>query len=248
MFIGSVNANSRNCSVDYKVTPITRLLKKTFKYLDKISDHKPVSVIGTRFEESDSRKNRMLDRGEEDLKPWEGKDGGLFISPIAHWDMGDVWEYLGACRAGNIASYSRFEETFRIYADATQSSCAVVADMSLGEQAKSRACGARHGCWSCVAVGSDKSLISMVENDERYHYMKGLNKLQKFLLNTKKDWSRRSFLCKKVNEQGYIKIQPDVYSGAMREELLRYALTLDAQEIEASQALGVAPSFRDYYP
>ena len=231
---------NHDCTSSMKIQPMGRIRKAL---LGKDAKN-VVTVIGTRFEESPQRAARMAERGETPDKPWTGDDGGLYLSPIALWGMEDVWEYLGMCRAGDpeTTTFSNFEDVFRIYADAAGTTCAVVGDMA--SKGKSKPCGARTGCWCCTPIGRDKSLEAMIDGDERYGYMRGLNQLQRFLVNTRWDFSRRLWLGRTVDEQGYVAVQPDVYSPDMLRDLLRYALTLDQEEREAAYALTIAPRFQ----
>ena len=73
--------------------------------------------------------------------------------------------------------------------------------------------------------------------------LKTLNRLQRFIVDTQYDLSRRNWLGRTINKDGYVAITPDTYSPAMQVELLRYALTADADEAVAAARLGIAPRF-----
>jgi DNA sulfur modification protein DndC len=144
---------------------------------------------------------------------------------------------------GGMVGYSNFDDTFRIYADAMATSCVIVAD-DMAKAQKAKACGARHGCSLCTAVWRDHSMENMLEVDPRYAYMRGLNQLQRFLVNTRWDMNRRAWIGRTIND-GWITIQPDAYSPSMMEELLNYALTIDITERESAASLGLpAPRFQ----
>lgn len=244
---------NRDCSMDFKALPMKRLRKKVLKQLEahcaKGADREPVVLIGTRYDESAERSRNMRERGESDIQIRRGVDENgrashLFLSPVAYWSSDDIWEYLGTARCGAIPAYSNFEDTFRVYADAMGQSCVIVAeDMSKSMKA-AKACGARHGCSLCTAVGKDASMENMLSMDDRYAYMKGLNELRNFLAATRWDADRRSWLGRTINE-GHIRVAPDAYSPNMMEELLRYSLTIDMQEQEASRRAGLSqPRFQ----
>ncbi|MHB1704741.1 MAG: phosphoadenosine phosphosulfate reductase domain-containing protein [Acidithiobacillus sp.] len=232
---------NHDCTTDLKIKPMHRLRKRLS---DRREPSSMVTVIGTRFEESPQRAARMAGRGETAEMPWQGDDEHWYLSPIAHWTTDQVWEYLGRCRAGDpdYLTFSRFEDVFRIYADAAGTSCAVVGDMVTRGQSKP--CGARTGCAVCTPIGRDKSLEAMIESDPRYHYLRGLNRLQRFLVNTRWDFSRRNWMGRSVDENGYMTVSPDVYSPDMLLDLLRYALTIDMEEIETARATGQRPRFQ----
>lgn len=234
---------NRDCTVDYKVRPMERVRKEIAKGF-AVGGNVPVTIIGTRFDESATRSDRMDARGEQDHLAWANEDGDLFLSPIAHWSSDDVWEYLGRCKAGDIPAYSDFVETFRIYADAAGESCAVVADMATGTLKQGKACGARTGCALCT-VTDDRSMKNLIEGKpEQYGYMRELNLLQRFILATQYDLDRRLWVGRSINDAGYIAIRADVFSPRMLEELLRYAMTIDVIEMDRADRLGIEPRFQ----
>lgn len=241
------------CTVDWKIKPMQRLRKRVLKRLHEQSgasgiQAEPVVLIGTRFDESAARSRNMRERGESDTEVRRGVDSNgkpshLFLSPLAYWSTDDVWEYLGLARSKVIPAYSDFDETFRVYADAMGVSCVIVAE-DMSQARSSKACGARHGCSQCTAVGKDASMENMLATDPRYEYMRPLNALRNFIANTRWDMNRRSWLGRTIND-GYVRIAADAYSPAMMEELLRYALTIDHNELRASYAAGLSrPRFQ----
>lgn len=238
------NSATRDCAVSWKIQPMSRAKKKLLKSLADTTGKPPCVLIGTRFDESSGRAARMEERGETDDRPWQGDDG-LYMSPIARFTLDDVIEYVGLVNAGVIPAYTDFEDLMKLYNASEGSTCFVVSVMKDAANAKQgKACGARTGCALCCAVGVDKSLVNMIESDERYGYMRGLNRLQRFLVNTQYDLSRRQWIGRTINEAGYIAIRPDAYNGAMTESLLRYALTIDVREQEAADLLGIEPRFQ----
>lgn len=238
------NSATRDCTVSWKIDPMRRAKKTLFRSLQASIGKAPVVLIGTRFDESSGRAARMSERGESDDRPWQGDDG-LYLSPIANFTLDDVIEYIGLASAGVIPAYTDFDDLMRLYNASEGSTCFVVSVMKDAAGSKQgKACGARTGCALCCAVGVDKSLVNMIESDERYGYLRDLNRLQRFLVNTQYDLSRRQWVGRTINEHGYIAIRPDAYNGAMTESLLRYALTIDVREQEAAASLGIEPRFQ----
>ena len=234
---------SRDCTQDLKIAPMQKLRKQIIKELEGAGGIEPVTLVGTRFEESTTRSANMTARGESDTqvrRTGSGKNGQLFLSPLAHWSGDDVWEYLGLARAGVFDAYSDFEETFRLYADGMSTSCVIVGEEATKKQTK--ACGARFGCHLCTLVESDKSMENMLLLP-RYAYMQGLNDLRNFLAATRWDMGRRTWMGRTI-ENGHVRIAPDSYSPAMLEELLRYCLTIDCRERAAASQLGISPRFQ----
>lgn len=234
------NSTSRDCTIAYKIKPMVRLRKQLLTRHEE--DAEPVTLIGTRFEESNGRAARMAGRGETALVPWE-KDGAWFLSPIANWTSDDVWEFIGRMRAGNLPAFTDGADVFELYASAGGTTCAVVSDMATEGAKKSRACGARFGCSLCAAVGRDKSLENMLEVDPSYAWLRGVNRIQRFLVATQYDFDRRNWLGRSIDDMGYLTVRPDTYSPAMLAELLRYCLSVDADEKVAASQAGLQPRF-----
>ncbi len=238
------NSSSRDCTIAWKRNPMVKLRKHLLARHGRPDSQCPVTLIGTRYEESDSRSVRMTERGETAAVPWE-QAGALYLSPLAHWTMEDIWAYLGELRAGRQSAYTDGEAVFALYADAGGTSCAVVSDLATEARKKSRACGARFGCALCTAVGRDKSLETMLETSPAYAWMRPLNLLQRFLVNTQYDWRRRNWLGRKLDAEGFLKIYPTTYAPAMLQELLHYALTIDSMEEDAARKAGLpGPRFQ----
>ncbi len=244
------NSSKRDCSLDWKIKPQLRQRKRVLGELG-LGGANPVTITGTRYEESTDRARRMPERGETDTEIWVDQkfdasgstiQTGLRLSPIAHWTQEDVWVYLAELNSGQRQSYTDAKDVWEIYADGGNSSCAVVGDDAL--QASKKACGARFGCALCTAVGRDKSLEAMLEADPKYAYLVPLNRLQRFLVDTQYDTDRRGWLGRTINAGGYIQVAPDSYSPAMQRELLRYAPSIDETERRASRRAGVAPRFQ----
>lgn len=230
-----------DCSVDLKVKPQALLRHAIFQELEELGMYEPVTIIGTRFLESDRRSANMRSRREHDVVPVRNTDGDLVLSPICDWATDDVFEYLATRQPGE--SYSTFEDTLRIYAHAEGQSCAIVAAAIQEGTSKARkgGCGARHGCHVCQQA-QDKSLENMIEFDKRYSYAAGLNKLNKFIRNTRYDWNRRNWIGRTI-KAGYVVVQPDTYHPKMVRELFRYMLQLQHDEEVRAGRLGEPVKF-----
>lgn len=242
------NSADRDCSVSLKLKPQERQRKAALAELALTGT--PVVMTGTRFDESDHRLDAMTSRGERDSEVWvqevRSPVGKLLreelrLSPICFFSQEDIWVLLAEMQAGTRVSFTDAKAIWEAYRDGGNSSCAVVSDDAM--KASAKACGARFGCWNCAAVGRDKSLEAMIESDEKYAFMRGLNRLQRFIVDTQYDTSRRQWVGRTLTKDGYLAIAPDAYSPGMQRELLRYALTLDRDEQRAARRLGIAPRF-----
>lgn len=237
--IPSFMGASSDCSVDLKVKPQRAYRNRLFRDLKANGMPLPVTALGTRFDESTIRAHRMHARGDHAETPVLNKHNELVLSPIAHFTEDDVWEYIGMVTSGLFESYTDFEETNRIYAHSAGTSCVMVAQAIYEVDSptkKNTGCGARHGCFLCQKT-EDKSLEAMIAFDERYAYMRGLFKLNKFIRATRYDWTRRHYVGRTI-KGGYVEIKPDTYHPKMLRDLTRYMLQIDYDEGRRAERAG----------
>jgi len=230
---------ARACSSSWKVAPQQRLAAELSEQVQQENGRSTVTLIGTRLEESASRKERMIARGESATTPALNPDGHLVLSIVKHWTLDDVWEMVHSIASPEKSAYpvplspQSIERLFSLYRDANEGTCGVL----LGDGGNRAACSARHGCWSCQIVGDkDKSMESMLK-DEKYAYMRPLNELRNFLVASQNDFETRELIGRTVSKVGYIGIRPDVYSFEFRQQLLWYLLSIDADERDRAERM-----------
>lgn len=232
-----------DCTPSWKIAPQRAYRNKLFRELKEKNWAEPVTMLGTRFDESERRAMHMKARGDRWDTPVRNKDGELILCPVALWSTEDIWEYIGMVSSGIWTAFTDFAETMRIYSHSAGTSCAVVADaIHEGAKSKKGGCGARHGCFVCLQA-EDKSLEAMIEFDPRYEYARGLNRLNKFLRAIRYDWSRRHYVGRTIRA-GYIAIQPDTFHPSTIRELTRYMLQLDYDEEVRAATAREQPKFR----
>jgi DNA sulfur modification protein DndC len=88
----------------------------------------------------------------------------------------------------------------------------------------------------------DRSLQNMLEYDDRYSYARGLNKLNKFIRNTRYDMSRRHWIGRTI-KANWICIAPDTYHPTMVRELFRYMVQVQHDERVRARRAGERPRF-----
>jgi DNA sulfur modification protein DndC len=235
---------SNDCSQDMKIFPQIRFRRALFRRLAERGLPEPCTLIGTRLDESERRAARMKARQDRPDVPVKNKDGELVMTPLRDWDSDAVWEAIALYGSSVYPSYSNFEETKRIYAHAAGTSCAVVADAIYegGSKKRQGRCGARTGCWTCLAT-EDKSLANMIEFDERYAYARGLHRFNRFLRNTRYDWTLRHWVGRTIRE-GFVSLEPDTYHPKMLRMLTRFMLQLDYDEEVRARLAGKRPKFK----
>lgn len=231
-----VDSKARECSVDWKVRPQQKALKKTRKAAG--DNRNLVVLVGTRISESASRADRMEKSGQDSVSLIPADQDGVYSNaPIADWGMSDVWELLMACDAERGGPYStylpNFQYTLELYKAGNEGMCAVI----VGDGGNKAACGSRFGCGICTLTGrKDKSMEAMISSEpEQFGYLEGINRLRNFLVRTQFDFSRREWLQRGISDAGYVAISPDNYSSEMRREILRYMITLDVREEERAE-------------
>jgi len=243
------NGKKRTCSQDWKVKPQQRLAKKLMDEAMAQGDKETVVILGTRLDESTIRGAAMTRRGDQAQTPNRNDAGFLTLSLIASWSESDVWEMLVMFLDGQDAPFDGYAQgdTIRIMLDTYRSANEGTCGMFLKDGAKAP-CGSRFGCWCCTVTGEkDRSMESMLENEPKYEYMRGLSRFRNFLMQTQWDLSRRELVGRKIGEGGYLPVRPDVYSLEMRKTMLRYLLTLDelererAEQVEADMVTGKLP-------
>lgn len=216
-----------DCSIDFKVSVGRRLLKQAAQLaFDFKNWNRPVVITGVRSGESTARDQRIAHRNETAEGTWTNDDGDLRASPILDFTEDDVWEVLGLSAAGINDSYSDFGDVMDFYRASGGSSCVIVADMKMN--AHQKPCSARSGCWACTRVGTDKSVETMIESDEKaYGFIRPLNRLRNWISNTQYDWSMRQYVGRTISNDGFIEIGADTYSPKTLRKLLIYTLTAE---------------------
>lgn len=238
--IASLPGTDSKCSVDMKVTPITKLKKKIFKDLGKAGE--PISIIGTRFDESDQRMKKMLSRNESHLEPVE-TNGQLVMSPIAMFTLDDIFWHIGITRNDESQqTFSDFEKLLEVYREGEGGECMVTAYQD--GKARASGCGARFGCYMCQKTSTDMSMENMLKKPE-FSYMQPLNDFRQWVRDTHFDPKRRNWLSRSIDENGMVKISPNAYSPQHSLEMLKIALTIQIREEERAYEAGeLEPKFQ----
>lgn len=236
----SMAGHKRDCTTSWKTEPLSRLRKRLLGRNNLAAGQFVVSVTGVRRAESAVRAGNLAKRAEAaDQLVQTNADGNVAIAPIIEWSYDDVFTYLGMCSNGLEETYSDFKRVIEIYREATGECVIAGSDSSR----TASACGSRTGCYTCLAVKNDRSMDQMVQEPHNA-FMRPLAAFRRFLANTFHDLSRRTWVGRTIDENGYIRFAVDGYSPAMLQELLRYALTIDIEEREAAAGLGIAPRFQ----
>lgn len=248
--IASVGNNSK-CQQMLKAAPLKQIKKRVARYIAeqksvKLKDVEIVSLVGTRFDESATRGNKMSERGESAVEAVNltTATDELVLSPIADFTTFDVFEYIGRVRSGVIEAYDSFDELVKLYRDMNAGDCMVTAYIS-GKEVARPPCSARTGCYICTRVSTDASAENMIASDSgEFDWMRPLNALRNFIAARHFDPSARCWLGRTVNEEtGTIVISPNTYSPEYTKQLLGIVLTIQRDEQRRARAEGRAPHF-----
>ena len=223
------NSASRQCTHELKIVPAERAKREYMSTLPPEVRKRVCLMLGSRDAESATRANNIKKQGGQADRVFVSKEGGKLYA-IKNWLATDVWEFLlssGSESRYVLPSYlPNNMETAELYKDAT-GECV----WSAGEKRSSEACTARFGCALCQAAGLDKSMETLLASDpERYGYMSGLNRLQRFIAKRRYAWEDRHPIGRTLAEGGYVKMQPDVYSPRIMERILHVCCSLDYVE------------------
>ncbi|WP_318493262.1 adenine nucleotide alpha hydrolase family protein [Photobacterium leiognathi] len=226
----------RHCSIDLKITPLNNLQKEISKTIGSNAEY--VAITGKRYSESKDREQRMRDNNEKPDHICIASDGTRAQHVMADIELDDVYGLLHY-QSQKDQIYSSFtkdgtERTLELYRSANDGGClAAKAESTL----KSEPCGARFGCFTCTAAGKeDTSLINMIASDtEKYGYLMEHVRFREFLLAIRFDWSRRDATRGQYNSQtNHLTVSPDYFNYETRRNLLRYLISMDADELERS--------------
>lgn len=238
----SLAGHKRDCTSDLKSAPLSRVRKAVLGKNDLPAGKFVISITGVRKSESVVRATNVTRRKESDVAIVQTNvDGNVALAPILGWDWDDVFGFLGLCANGIETTYSDMRDVIDTYREAT-GEC-VIASSDEEDAKASKPCQSRFGCWNCLQVKDDRSMDQMVQ-EPQHAYMKPLARFRTFLKNTFYDLSRRTWVGRTIDENGYIRFAVDGYSPAMLQELLKYALTIDVEEREAAARLGIAPRYQ----
>lgn len=149
----------RWCTDRVKIKPANKFI------VDKINDNgEVIMVLGTRYEESTSRKTSMEKHevAGSKLSLHSTFSSAWTYAPIASLEVDELWTYL-------LNSTSPWgdsnDELYKLYSDSS-GECPLIVDEEMKKQAS---CGnSRFGCWTCTVVAKDKSLTGFINSGETY--------------------------------------------------------------------------------
>jgi 3'-phosphoadenosine 5'-phosphosulfate sulfotransferase (PAPS reductase)/FAD synthetase len=230
--IASTQGNNSGCAVDLKIRPMEKLLKELA--MECGAEH-ILTLIGTRYDESVTRGSRMRDRGESATKPQTKADGSLLISPIANWSEGDVWGFLNATPARRGFDSLDYSGVIALYEAIGESTCSIGA-IDPNFTKKSTSCGSsRTGCWACQKVSRDHSLEGMLL---QYPAYEPLNRLSRTIRAGHYVPGNRSLLSRTISPEGTITVSANGYGAQWTRSLLKWTLTIDANEDDRAFTTG----------
>lgn len=233
----TTSSNVRQCSMDLKVNPSTQAVNQYLRKNGiKLKENKVALFLGSRDDESVIRSKSIASKGGTS-NPFSltFDESTLRYNAyfIKHFTTSMIWEILTFSGEDKLipSFINNYDDVITVYADSS-SECIMFAT-SKTEAANSASCGSRHGCWTClVSGGRDKSMESLIENDEKYAYLKPLNRIRNYISLTHYDWEARVITNRGIDKFGYTKIQPDLYGFAKVRRILHGMITADHLEEE----------------
>lgn len=196
----------RWCTSSIKIRPARR-------YIEKLTNENgsAVLLLGTRLSESSARRQRMNGRevNARGLNPHHEIPNTYVMTPIADWEVEEVWEYL---LEGSKPPWGKDHRRLaELYRDATGGECPFILDMT------TPSCGgSRFGCWTCTVVRQDRSLQGFIDSGDTS--MIPLIQYCQWLREIREDEERRL----KHRRNGTPGLGP--FDARTRKELLHYLL------------------------
>ncbi|MGR5448735.1 hypothetical protein ACP3V3_02880 [Vibrio sp. PNB22_3_1] len=246
----TISSHGRPCAKNYKVNPGQRVLNQYKRELKRIDPNVEFCLMtGSRDEEGPQRAASIMRFGGNDdplEMTWVEKTQQYCCYPIKSLSTSNVWEILTCAGTESkvLPSMVNFDKTVEVYADSAGGECVFLQE----DTAKTKACGARHGCSLCCASGeSDKSMDNLLEN-EKYAYLRPLARIRNFLFKGYNDWDERNVIARSINQYGYAKLQPEAFSFKKCRQLVHAMLSADcleqirAQELEYDLLTGNIPA------
>lgn len=245
------NSSHRQCTVDLKISASNAALKRIKKSIPKERRDKLCIVLGSRDSESVIRA-KNIEKFDGSSTQVVSTPEGSFLYPIKDFLVDDVWYFLIKSGQGKGKKYLSYlknhDETVDLYKDSAGECVMIQVDTNEDgvSQSDHSACGARHGCWTCGAMGSggDKSMENLIQSDpEKAKSLKPLNEIRNFMVSSYYDLNRRRLTGRTLHD-GYIKIAPDCFSADLCRDLLKACLTADYHEAKRAQQHGEKRKFQ----
>ncbi len=173
-------------------------------------DGEVILLLGTRLEESSSRKRSMEKHNIEgsSLSMHSSIENAFTYAPIANLAVNDIWKFL---LENENPWGDDNRELYQLYSSSNaDGECPLVIDNNTKNQGS---CGnSRFGCWTCTVVTEDKSLTGFIQNGEQW--LSPFLDFRAYLLEIRDDVTKRNIfdrngnlkLVDVVEKSGYIKI------------------------------------------
>lgn len=222
------------CSIDVKQSPVRRMV-------NDLTDASYVTILGTRFAESTSRGNDMAKRNEAYDRVTTDAQGRMTIPPIATMTDEEVFEIVrkASWQQMGVSLYDEYEcpvdagAVVELYGKGSEHSCSTKAflegvdgEFDIGETCSDMS--GRYGCWLCGRCGPQDKKHLAISKTEGYSWLKGFLDVREALMATEFNYDVRTWLNKKVDKEGNMKISLGSYSPEFCKKLLKWTLTLRA--------------------
>jgi DNA sulfur modification protein DndC len=166
----SPRSKFRWCTERLKIKPSNAFIRKVVQ-----QSGEAILVLGTRKAESSARSQAMTKMAERRMRarlsPNPSLPNSHIFSPIEDWSNDDVWLFL--MQIPNPWGYNN-KDLLALYQGASpDGECPLVIDTT------TPSCGdSRFGCWVCTVVEQDRSMTSMLANDDDMEWVRHLLKIR----------------------------------------------------------------------
>lgn len=228
--ISSARTNN-DCSVIMKRDNAARIERD----LEKKYGSDMVTLLGTRLDESASRKQKMQKHGTDKRSVANILDvtdkGEMVFAPIKSMNDDDVWTIIRCAgtqpitipyNADNIPSYAPEHRLLHIiYSDSKDGTCPTTAKRVKGQ--KDGGCGgsARTGCYLCAKTIVDKSGEAQATQTRHAKISSNIIKVRNYIMYVAQDIDYRTYHSRAVHQPtGAIALQPNVLNAQTIDKLM----------------------------
>ena len=233
------------CSTDWKIRPAQKAMKAHRKQMP--DGTRVITLLGSRLDEGQKRSDNLKKHNARSGCEVSEHNGEWLAYPVLDFTTEEIFDYLMLAKEyqpkqiGNpFPTYKHNQgDVIRIYNDA-------VGECSLFDSAgkKQKGCNARTGCFVCGMAGKEDKSLHNTAKDKAPHLLP-LVRFRDYLMAVAEDPACRNYLGTLPGKDDFDSIHAGAlgFCGKIGLNLLRYLLTIQAEEEERAYKAGEHPAF-----
>ncbi|MBH9739898.1 phosphoadenosine phosphosulfate reductase family protein [Vibrio navarrensis] len=220
--------SGHKCAILWKINVVNQALKEWHKKLQP-TGLKLLTIVGSRMDESNTRKQNLTNFGVKDGVVVEPSGATNFHSyyPVLNFTKEDIWNYLLMAEDSENAVFPGIKDGFfgtvELYNSLAGGECSI--DMS-----NSSCAGSRDGCWQCYASPDEVIDEGIAKTNP---HIAPLVEFRKFMLINDRNSNLRNYIQTQLDDNDlFVKYIPNGLCGAYLLKILEIGLTIQKREIE----------------